>query len=245
MTGGGRREHRTTSMPHMVELRAAARHLQLRVQDAHHHPRRPCVELACRVGSRTSRGSPAPLMMYHHQPRAPRGGSRLRKHRGAGRLLRRSSSTFLGWHLGVPGNGADGCGAGRVHGLGVWVNSAAETTPDGPRAVTPYTPTKPEEWVSGRIGAHGRARDAAAAGGPVALTPHLTSANRAGKGPVAGTWAAHRLVCAPPLPTPAALHGDVGALAEACQRSVRSAPRGGGGRAAWPSSGGGGHVAAQ
>ena len=78
----------------MVELRAAARHLQLRVQDAHHHPRRPCVELACRVGSRTSRGSPAPLMMYHHQPRAPRGGSRLRKHRGAGRLLRRSSKHF-------------------------------------------------------------------------------------------------------------------------------------------------------
>ena len=32
MTGGGRREHRTTSMPHMVELLDAARELRLRVQ---------------------------------------------------------------------------------------------------------------------------------------------------------------------------------------------------------------------
>jgi len=143
---------------------------------------------------------------------------------------------LLGRHrsCSVPGNRADGCGAGRVHGLGVWDRVAAETAPGWPRAVAPYTPTKSEAWVSGRIGAHGQARDAAAAAAPVALTPRLTGSNRAGKGLAAGTWAAHRLVCSPPPPTPAALHGEVGGSGGSlsAEQSVSSERRRGEGRMA-------------
>ena len=102
------------------------------------------------------------------------------------------------------------------------------------RAQSP--PIRPQNRKSGERGGseHGQARDATAAGAPVALTPHLTGSNRAGKGPVAGTWAAHRLVCSPPPPTPAALHGDVGALTEAlsAEHRVSSERRRGEGRTA-------------
>ena len=94
--------------------------------------------------------------------------------------------------------------------MGVWDRVAVETAPGWPRAVAPYTPTNSRAWVSGRIAAHGQARDAAAAAAPAVQTQHLSGPNRAGRGLAAGTWAAHRLVCSPAPLTPAALHGEVG-----------------------------------